>query len=153
MVAVVHLLCGLNGAGKSRYAKALPAVRFSLDELMISRHGLRFDDPAYASLAAAAREELWLQALSQLRRGASVVLDWNLWSRRLRWDWSQRVIRAGFTVQLHYIRVPVEVAVQRALARRDPGSFGLTENEVRHLANLLEEPTADEGIPILVIDR
>ncbi|NJC23977.1 putative kinase [Arthrobacter pigmenti] len=35
----VHLLCGLNGAGKTTYARQLehelPAVRFSLDEWML----------------------------------------------------------------------------------------------------------------------
>jgi len=152
MNAVVHLLCGLNGAGKSRYAKTLPVVRFSLDQLMLRRHGLRFDDPAYPALAAAAREQLWGEALAQLNRGHAVVLDWNLWSRRLRREWSQRALTAGFAVQVHYIRVSVEVAVQRALARVDGGSFALTENEVRHLAGLFEEPDAREGLPLLVID-
>ena len=49
----IHLLAGLNGAGKTTHARhlaaALPAVRFSLDEWMLRLYELSFDDELYPS--------------------------------------------------------------------------------------------------------
>ena len=51
----VHLLCGLNGAGKTTYAKRLArhitAVRFTLDEWMLRLYSRRYDEPEYATQA------------------------------------------------------------------------------------------------------
>jgi predicted kinase len=55
----VHLLAGLNGAGKTTFARHLeadlPAVRFTLDEWLLRLHGLRYDDPRYPPWPTAAR--------------------------------------------------------------------------------------------------
>lgn len=51
--AQIHLLAGLNGAGKTTFARHLeatiPAVRFSLDEWMLRLYGLSVDDPQFRS--------------------------------------------------------------------------------------------------------
>ena len=124
--ATVHLLVGLNGAGKTTHARRLeqdlPAARFSLDERMIRAHGLPYDDPAYPALAEAEQEEIWQEALLVLARGTDVVLDWNQWSRSRRAQWRERARVAGCGVVVHHVRAP------------------------------LEEPSPDEGMEIRVID-
>ena len=52
--ATVHLVAGLNGAGKSTHARWLadtrPAVRFTLDEWMLRLYNMEYDDPRYGDL-------------------------------------------------------------------------------------------------------
>ncbi|HKD97310.1 MAG TPA: ATP-binding protein [Micromonosporaceae bacterium] len=155
----VHLLCGLNGAGKTTYARrlaeTLPGVRFSLDEWMLRSYPLLcFDDPDYPPLAEACKELIWDTACQVLRCGVDVILDWNQWSRERRSTWRTRAEGAGSRPVLHHLRVPVEVAVARGLARPARGpdtSHRLTADEMRHLAAIFEHPTADEGIEIIEI--
>lgn len=122
--ATVHLLCGLNGAGKSTHARRLEresgALRLSLDEWMLERHpGMSFDDPGYGALAEAAKEALWSRALPVLAAGRDVVLDWNQWSRARRASWRDRALAAGCVALLHVLDVDVETAVVRARRRRN----------------------------------
>jgi len=154
----VHLLCGLNGAGKTTHARwlaeTLPGVTFSLDEWMLRSYPLRFDDPRYPPLAAACKELIWDMACQVLRCGVDVILDWNQWSRERRRSWRTRVEAAGWRPVLHHVRVPVEVAVARGTARsaRGPGdSHHLTADGIRHLATIFEPPSADEGMEIIEI--
>ena len=147
----VHLLCGLNGGGKTTYARSLPGVRFSLDEWMLRLYGLPFDDPDYGRLAEACKDVIWSAATQVLTCGVDVVLDWNSWSRERRRTWRARAAAAGYVAVVHYLDVPVEVAVARALSRADKGSHVLTEADVRHLAALFEPPTADEGMEIKIV--
>lgn len=111
----VHLLCGLNGAGKTTHARhleaGLPAVRFSLDEWMLRLHEMRFDHPQYAALAGKCTDQIWDLALQVLAAGVDVVVDWNQWSRARRRTWCARADSAGRLVVLHYVRVPLDEAV------------------------------------------
>jgi predicted kinase len=151
---VVHLLCGLNGAGKTTHARTLEAtgaVRFSLDEWMLALHpGLRFDEPAWPAHADRCREVIWSTALQVLRRGVPVVLDWNLWSAERRRTWAERVRAAGFRPLLHHVAAGRDVAARRAAAGGGD-RYALGAAEVEHLANLFEPPTEQEGLPLVVV--
>lgn len=153
----VHLLCGLNGAGKSTYARELArsrlAVRLSLDEWMIRLYGLPFDDPEYGKRVEPCRDLIWTSAQEVLRCGVDVILDWNCWSRRLRRRWADRASAVPAEVVVHYVDVPVSVAIQRARQRVDPSSHAIDEAGVRHLAGLFEPPTADEALRIVTVCR
>lgn len=154
----VHLLAGLNGAGKTTHARRLeaegPAVRFTLDEWMIRLHGLPYDHPRYPELSERSQRLIWDVALQVLATGTDVVLDWNLWSRDRRLRWRDEVVSAGYRPVLHHVAVPVERAVGRAERRRragDGASHALTAEGVRHLARIFEPPRADEGLEIRVV--
>ncbi|MFG2228344.1 AAA family ATPase [Streptomyces sp. NPDC048644] len=66
---VVHLMCGLNGAGKTAYARRLaeqlPAVRFGLDEWMLRLYPYRYDTAKYAEQAEVCKELIWETAVAR----------------------------------------------------------------------------------------
>lgn len=157
MTADIHLLAGLNGAGKTTLAKklaeSLPGVRFSLDEWMLRLHGLPFDDDRYAELAEGCRELIWDTAAQVLAAGVDVILDWNMWSRERRADAVRRARALGVRTQLHYLVVPLDVAVAQAGERNDPTSHRLTAESIAHMVELFEEPQPDEGFTLHVIEE
>ncbi len=154
----VHLLAGLNGAGKTTHARTLEreagAVRFTLDEWMLALYRLPYDDPRYADLAQRCTDVIWTTARQVLSAGVDVVLDWNLWSRDRRQAWRERAEAAGCRPVLHYLPVPLDTAIARAEGRARAGIAGahvLNADAVRHLAALFEEPTEDEGVEICAV--
>lgn len=154
----VHLLVGLNGAGKSTYARRLqrerPVVRFTLDEWMIRLYRLRYDDPSYPALADTCQDLVWDTAQQVLATGTEVVLDWNQWSRQRRATWRDKVLGAGHQPVLHHLRVSVETAIARAEERGRrgaPGSHVLDAQAIRHLDDIFEPPMAEEGLEIHIV--
>ncbi len=157
----VHLLCGLNGAGKTTHARRLAeerrAVRFSLDEWMLRLHPeLRYDAPGYGERAERCKALIWETAQQILALGHDVLLDWNGWSRARRATWRDLARGASYDVVLHYVQVPLEVAVARVAARaaaNTAGAHRLDADAIRHLAALFEEPSEDEGMPIVRVQQ
>jgi predicted kinase len=155
----VHLLAGLNGAGKTTYARRLeaelPGVRFTLDEWMLRLYSFRYDDPAYPALAEVCRGLIWDTARQVLAAGVDVILDWNLWSRARRQRWTSLAIEHGYVPVLHYIRVPVETAIGRAERRAAQGTVSahaLDAAGVRHLWSIFEEPAEEENLELRIVD-
>lgn len=147
-------MCGLVAAGKTTLARQLadelPAVRLSRDEWMLRLYGGRYDEQSYVERLRPCTELLWDLAFGIVAVGASVVLDWNFWSRQRRADARERAEAAGFALRLHWVDVPLEVVVKRARARLDeqpPDTHHIDEAAVRHFASIFEPPTSDEGIP------
>ena len=95
---------------------------------------------------------MWDVALGALALGTSVVLDWNHWSRQRRAQARERASARGFELVVHYLDVPVELAVKRATARRESGprdAHIIAEAGVRHMSTLLEPPSASEGFVVV----
>lgn len=152
----VHLLCGLPGAGKTAHAHSLeaelPAVRFSLDEWMLRLYPWSYDDPRYVARLDGVQTLIWDTALPVLALGHDVVLDWNQWSRTRRAQWSARARTAGYSVLLHHLTTPLDIAIQRIegrAVRGVPGSHVLDAAGVRHMDTILEVPDASEDIDIV----
>jgi predicted kinase len=153
----VHLLCGLVCAGKTTLAKRmaaeLPALRFSRDEWMLRLYGLDHDDDRYVAALTPCTQLIWDVALEVLSLGQSVIMDWNHWNPERRAESCARARSAGFDVVLHYLEVPLEVAVARArsrLADNDDDAHRIDEDGVRHFATIFQPPTAAEGIPTVM---
>ena len=115
---------------------------------------LRYDAPGYGELAERCKALIWAIAQQILALGHDVILDWNGWSRARRATWRDLARDAGYNVVLHYVQVPLDVAIARADARaaaNTAGAHRLDADAIRHLAALFEEPSEDEGMPIVAV--
>lgn len=156
----VHLLCGYAASGKTTVARRLSAdigaVRFTLDEWMLSLYDWLPDDPEYGPAAERAKELIWSVASQCLGLGLDVVLDWSQWSRERRKAWSSRATDASANVVIHYLEVPLDEALRRLAARnleRPPGTHQLGIDEARSFfEEYFEPPHINEGLE-LVIER
>lgn len=157
---IVHLTCGLNGAGKSTHAKRLerilPAVRFSLDEWMLRLYPkLHYTTSEYGTQSETCKALIWDVSQQVLHSGVDVILDWNQWSRERRATWRDVARASGYDVRLHYVRTPLDTCLQRAKERAQQetaGSHLLIEKDIRQLAGIFEEPSPTEMIHIVSVE-
>lgn len=148
-------MCGLVGGGKTtlakRLASELPALRLSRDEWMLRLYDLPFDDPRSVERLPACTDLLWSVALDTLALGTDVVLDWNHWSRQRRAEARERAAAAGYGLIIHFLDVPVAVAIERAAGRLAVGTayaYEIDEAGVRHFATIFEPPDPSEGLEV-----
>lgn len=157
-VPTVHLLCGLPASGKTTLARRLEqervAVRFTLDEWMLSVFDLAPSDAAYGPRASRVKELIWRMVERVLALGHDVVLDWSHWSVGAREEARRRAAALGADAVVHYIDVPLEVVEQRLAERNMTAPAGvhlLDLDDVRRFArDLFEPPTPAEAVAIVV---
>lgn len=127
MVRLV-LMCGLAGAGKSTYARALEAagsVRFSIDA-EAWRSGYADAAAIPADLAAGIRDRQRGEIAAALDDGRDVVVDYSFHARAQR-DEYRRLGRAhGAEVEVVHLASDPDVLRQRLAARRGSGPDDFT---------------------------
>ncbi len=121
-MAVVHLIHGFLGVGKTTYARRLErerlAVLFTHDEWMARLYGV--DSPAALFAERAVRvtalmEVVWTRCIAL---GVDVVLDSGFWSRAERDRLRALVPELGGEMRLYRLCCPDDVARER-IARRN----------------------------------
>lgn len=146
-VAILILMVGLPGAGKTTRAKELAAthqaLRLTPDHWMIPLFGDNMADGKRFVLEG----RLISVALQALRLGTSVVLDYGLWARDERSALRWLAQATGAACQVVYL--PVEKGVQLAcIARRQETAphetFSMTEADVDHWRTQFQVPDAAE---------
>jgi predicted kinase len=146
-VAMMFLIVGLPGAGKTERAKALAAKHSALcltpDAWMIPLFG----DPQPAGKRDILEGRLIWLALEALRLGTNVVLDFGLWGRdeRSSLRWLARSVGASSEI----IYLPVDRAtqierIQHRWMRTPDETFVITEAEVDRWRSQFEAPDAAE---------
>jgi predicted kinase len=114
------LMCGLAGAGKSTYARALEArgwARFSIDDEAWKRGFVEAAAiPAEVAVDIRARQR---DAIARaLDDGENVVVDYSFWSRAQRDDYRALGRSHGATVEVVYLETSETVLRHRLAARR-----------------------------------
>jgi predicted kinase len=156
MGALVHLLCGRTGSGKTTFARELEreqrAVLLSVDEWMIRLFGHRMERELFDTRLAVCKELAYDLAERIARMGIDVVLDFGFWSRTER-----DAIRARFSANstayaFYFFDVPDDVLKER-IARRNAnlpsGSYEITEEMFDLFSARFEPPGEDERVTMV----
>jgi predicted kinase len=150
-MAVLHLMVGLPGSGKTTWARAIAAetgaVRFTPDEWHIRLFGADFPHPDHDRRHDAVEAIMWDMAEVLLERGLDVILDFGFWSRAERDDFRSRAAGLGARCHIHYAAVNETELLARVAARNTaapPAAFIIPEAMLRQWAAVFEPPTGDE---------
>jgi predicted kinase len=151
MTTTVHLLHGLPGCGKTRFAKQLAAerrcVHLSHDEWVVRLFGSR---PTIAQIEAVREpihEMLWTTLSRIVEAGSDVVLDFGFWTRNERDQARERAHRAGAAHLLYTFECSPQVAWERVKRRNgldSADSLQIDEQTFWLLAGRIEPLMPDE---------
>lgn len=114
------LMCGVAGAGKSTYARALEArgwTRLTIDREAWER-GYREAAAVPPDVAADIRARQRHAIGRALDAGEDVVVDYSFWSRAQRDDYRALGRAHGATVEVVHLATPPDVLRRRLRARR-----------------------------------
>jgi predicted kinase len=124
-MAVIHLVEGPVGAGKSTYAAHLgmahAAPRLILDDWMATL--FRADRPEtdvmvwYLERKQRCIEQIWNVAIDMVEAGSNVVLELGLIRRQDRAEFYSRVDAAGYKLEVHVLDAPRDIRRQRVRER------------------------------------
>lgn len=156
--ALIHLICGSTGAGKSTYARELTerigAVRFSIDEWMTKLFWMDSPKPLEPTWSMERVErclaQIWGLASRVAERGVPCVLDVGLGQASSRARFVKLAGNLDLPVQLHFIDVPAEERWRRVEARNahaGDGShlpFAITREMFSFVESMWEPPTDEE---------
>lgn len=150
---ILHLICGLPGAGKTTLSKEVAAktgaVRFCPDEWIkdiwfekAETEGNNFRD---------AIEQLqWKIGKKILQSGGSVIIEWGTWGKDEREKLRNESHELGVKVKFYYLSESKDVLKNRILNRNHDhkNHFVISEKEVDELLDLaiksIQIPTLEE---------
>ncbi len=95
-------------------------------------------------------EALLDMAMRVLALGLDVILDFGVWSRSEREDFRGRAAAIGARTELHFVDAPLDELIRRVEARNaalPPGTYPISEQEMREFATWLERPGEEELAP------
>ncbi len=88
MQAILYMIVGLPGSGKTTKAKQIEskqsALRFTPDEWILTLYGNDLDRPHRDAVRDPVEAIQWQVAKRVLSLGCNVVLDWGFWSHKER---------------------------------------------------------------------
>jgi predicted kinase len=146
--AVMVLIVGLPGAGKTTLARRLEAeraaIRFTPDEWMDSLFGVNEDDGRRWVLES---ELFWGLAARALTLGVNVILDYGCWSETERDMFRTRAHELGARAEIVVLDLSLDVLWERLEARNaalPAGTFRISRQELEEYATKFEVPSAAE---------
>jgi predicted kinase len=161
-VAILHLISGLPGSGKTTYALRLRqesgAVLFGLDRWLITLFG-RYALPTvgqdeHTRRVLACRELIWESAAEQLTRNVDVILDDGFFYREHRMAHVSLAAAAGARAIIHFVDTPLDV-VRVRLKRRNADlpryNFHIDTSVLEGFLAMYERPSTDEGAEVVTV--
>jgi predicted kinase len=146
--AVMTLIVGLPGAGKTTLARRLEAersaIRFTPDEWMDALLGVSEDN---GRRWISESELFWGTAARALTLGVNVVLDYGCWSEQERDMFRTRAHGLGARAEIVVLDLPIETLWGRIEARNaalPAGTFAISSEELKEYQSKYEVPTDAE---------
>lgn len=157
-MAILHLMVGLPGSGKTTLARRLEvefaALRLTVDEWHVRLFGVDVDDLSDDADFAIhnARHEaiealLWETASRVLTLGVDVILDFGFWTRRERDQLRAKARDLGVGFRIHFADTPAELLLERIRVRNSklpPGTFHIPDTRLKDWMGIFEAPSSDE---------
>jgi inorganic pyrophosphatase len=130
-MAVIHLMVGFLGVGKTTLAKELEvrlnAVRFTHDDIMVERYGRNPDD--FQNKYMIVDEYIRNEAEKYIHQGRDVILDYGFWTAEKRkeyYDWAKNITSK---VVFHVVECNLDEAKLRVLLRSNDDENALIIDE------------------------
>lgn len=145
-MAMLHLICGLPGAGKSTLARQLETagegIRLSPDEWLLTLGSGLHDE----TMRERVERLQWSLGQQLLAGGVSVILENGFWSRAEREAYRSAALRQGAATRLHYLAVPIGELKRRVAARNRglPAGEVVDPDDLDTWSALFEPPTDEE---------
>lgn len=142
----LYLMCGIPGSGKSTYLK----TRFSQSSRVISRDEIRFsmvkEDEEYFSKEKAVYAEFIRQIKEALETNTEVFADATHLNETSRAKTLRSLGKSLKDVEVNviWVRVPVEVAIQQNENRKGTRSY-VPKSVIRRMHSQVTPPTKEEG--------
>ena len=159
--AIVYLLCGRPGSGKTTYAKKIVdeqgALSLSIDDEMIKRYGVAgIDYPTEKrnEYKTSVMEIIKSKIVEDIRNGQSVVLDFGVRKKMDREYFRDLVESNGAEMQLIYLKASRALLLERLNRRADiekGNNFIVTPDMLDERIAIFEEPN-NENEKVIIQD-
>lgn len=152
-MSTIHLMHGFIGFGKTTVAKQLetelPAIRFTHDEIMLTRYGRNPDD--FMEKYKLVDEYIKSEIAKAISSGNNVIMDYGFWSKKSRADYFAWAKTLTPDVVFHAVQCDIKVAKARLLHRTKTNSDELfiDENCFNERLKQFEPLTENEGYPVI----
>jgi predicted kinase len=147
MGAILVLMCGLPGSGKTTLARRLsgelPAIRLCTDEWQAALRVSHSDEVFHDLL----EDQLWKFGKNLIRIGQTVIFEKGLWRRSERDEKRREAAELGIDTELHYFDVPLDELARRLEARNAEArahECPVTAGQMQDYAKIFQPPDEAE---------
>ena len=145
--AMIHLICGSTGAGKSTYAKSLKndlgTIHFAIDDWMTSLFGPDLENPMdwqwISERALRCEQQMISTACALAKTGASSVLEIGLQEQKKRAEVATTIKQSGCQLQIHYLDVDSTERWRRVQLRNSEKGETFSLEVTRELFDFFED--------------